>query len=94
MIVLIAILSGIYDFTLLVALFGLLMELHNQTTARTNWTAFVFGSITGLIPWVIIALFFFNASGKIEDRDRILADPILNWATVASWEELQPKLKK
>jgi len=31
-------------------LFGLIMELHNQTTARTNWTSFIFGSMVGLVP--------------------------------------------
>ena len=29
-------------------LFGLMMELHNQTTEKTNWTAFGFGCIAGV----------------------------------------------
>ncbi len=70
MIVMIGALSGIYDFSLLLALFGLnammnlfglLMELHNQTTPRTNWTSFIYGCIAGIIPWIVIALYFYNA---------------------------------
>lgn len=72
MIVVIAMLSGIYDFSLLLALFGLnammnllglMMELHNQTTSKTNWTSFILGCISGALPWVIIALSFYNAVG-------------------------------
>jgi hypothetical protein len=43
-------------------LFGLMMELHNQTTARTNWTAFAFGCIAGFVPWVVIAMYFLSAA--------------------------------
>jgi hypothetical protein len=70
MVVLIGMLSGIYDlptmillFTLTATmnLFGLMMELHNQTTAKTNWTAFIFGCIAGIVPWIVIAWYFFAA---------------------------------
>ncbi|MGB9667180.1 MAG: heliorhodopsin HeR [Candidatus Cryosericum sp.] len=73
MIVIIAELSGMYDLpsTIMIFflnaamnLFGLMMELHNQTTAHTNWTAFIFGSIIGFIPWVVISLYFFNAAAS------------------------------
>jgi hypothetical protein len=73
MIVIIAELSGMYDlpsaimiFFLNAAmnLFGLMMELHNQTTTRTNWTAFVFGSVIGLVPWVVICMYFFSAAAS------------------------------
>jgi hypothetical protein len=72
MIVLIAMLSGMYDLSSLILifalnammiLFGWMMELHNQTTEKTNWTAFAFGCLAGIVPWVAIALFFFNAQG-------------------------------
>jgi len=52
MIVAIATLFGIYDIAALVALFALnaamilfgwMMELHNQTTQKTDWTALIFG---------------------------------------------------
>ncbi len=73
MIVIIAELSGMYDlpsaimiFALNAAmnLFGLVMELHNQTTARTNWVSFVFGSVIGLVPWVVICMYFFSAAAS------------------------------
>ena len=63
MIVAIAMLSGVYDIAALIPLFainatmnlfGLMMELHNQKTEKTNWTAFIFGSFAGLIPWIVI----------------------------------------
>jgi len=70
MIVIIGMLVGVYDVLTLVLLFGLnammilfgwMMELHNQTTEKTNWTSFLFGSIAGFIPWVVVALYLFNA---------------------------------
>jgi hypothetical protein len=71
MIVVIAMLSGIYDLSTLVLLFflnammilfGWMMELHNQSTERTDWTAFIFGCIAGAIPWVVIFLYFVSAA--------------------------------
>jgi hypothetical protein len=73
MIVIIAELSGMYDLSSAIMifflnaamnLFGLMMELHNQATARTNWTSFIFGSIAGLVPWVVICLYFFSAAAS------------------------------
>ena len=66
MMVVIAMLVGIYDIVSLVLifalnatmiLFGWLMELHNQTTARTNWTAYWFGCFAGAVPWVAVAIY-------------------------------------
>ena len=71
MIVLIALLFGVYDIGLLIAifalnatmnLFGLLMEKINQYTQKTSWSAFVFGSVAGLATWVIIFMFAFGNS--------------------------------
>ncbi len=70
MVVIIAMLSGMFDLPSLILmfvltatmnLFGLMMELHNQTTEKTNWTAYVFGCVAGIVPWVIIAWYFFGA---------------------------------
>lgn len=70
MIVVIAALCGIYELSSLILifalnatmnLFGLMMELHNQTTQRTSWTAFVFGSFAGLICWIVLGIYFFGA---------------------------------
>jgi uncharacterized protein (DUF1810 family) len=75
MIVIIAMLSGMYDITGLVLLFflngmmilfGMLMEVHNQTTDKTNWMSFYFGSLAGLVPWVVIAVYFFSAAAEGE----------------------------
>lgn len=72
MIWIIAMLSGIYDLALLLSLFalnavmnlmGLMMEVHNQSTPKTNWLAFIIGSVAGFIPWLIIGWFFFHAIG-------------------------------
>ncbi|MBK8128765.1 MAG: heliorhodopsin HeR [bacterium] len=70
MIVLIGMLIGLWDlgaiiliFTLnaTMNLFGIMMELHNQHTAKTDWTAFIYGCIAGFVPWVVIALYFVGA---------------------------------
>jgi len=70
MIVLIGMLIGIWDlgaiiliFTLnaTMNLFGIMMELHNQHTQKTNWTAFIYGCIAGIVPWVVITLYFLGA---------------------------------
>ncbi|HOX40843.1 MAG TPA: heliorhodopsin HeR [bacterium] len=66
MIVVISMLVGIYDAAALIPiilvnasmiLFGWMMELHNQTTKKTDWTAFIFGCIAGIGPWIAIALY-------------------------------------
>ena len=71
MIVVIASLCGITDLVSLLGLFvltagmnlfGLIMELHNQSTAKTNWTAFIFGSIVGVVPWAAILLYFVKSN--------------------------------
>jgi len=70
MIVILSMLTGIFDIAALLAiaaanasmnLFGLVMELHNQRTEKTDWTSFIFGSFAGAIPWVIIIIYFFGA---------------------------------
>lgn len=64
MIVGIALLVGIYDAMSLVMLFslvgimnllGLVMEVHNQTTKKTNWVSYWIGCIAGIIPWLVVA---------------------------------------
>jgi len=72
MIVAIAMLFGMYDAALLLALFALnatmilfgwMMELHNQSTKRTDWTSFIFGCFAGAVPWVAIGIYFFGSLG-------------------------------
>ena len=71
MITLIALLFGIYDIGLLIAifflnasmnLFGYLMEQINQNLKKTNWYAFIFGSVAGIGPWIIILMYAFGNS--------------------------------
>lgn len=57
-------LLGIFFLNMMMILFGLVMELHNQTTQKTNWTSFWFGVIAGAIPWVAVAIHLFNAGGE------------------------------
>ena len=76
MIIVIAMLVGVYDLSsllliffmnMMMILFGLVMELHNQTTKKTDWTSYIFGCIAGAIPWVVIALYLFG-SGDGENK--------------------------
>ncbi|PKN02863.1 hypothetical protein CVU76_02455 [Candidatus Dojkabacteria bacterium HGW-Dojkabacteria-1] len=76
MIVVIAMLVGVYDLSsllliffmnMMMILFGLMMELHNQATKRTDWTSYIFGCIAGILPWVVIALYLFE-SGDGENK--------------------------
>lgn len=69
MICLIAILFGVYDIGALILLFtlnasmnlfGLLMEKINSYTEKVDWSPFIYGSIAGVIPWIVIALFAFG----------------------------------
>jgi len=71
MITLIALLFGVYDIGLLIAIFilnatmnffGLMMEQINQFTKKTNWYAFIFGAIAGIGPWIIITMYAFGNS--------------------------------
>ncbi|MBN1314851.1 MAG: heliorhodopsin HeR [Anaerolineales bacterium] len=70
MIVLIGMLTGLWDLGALILIFGLngmmnlfgiMMELHNQRTERTDWTSFIFGSIAGIIPWIVIFIYFIGS---------------------------------
>ncbi|HIH01703.1 TPA: hypothetical protein HA259_06485 [Thermoplasmata archaeon] len=70
MIVVIAMLVGIFELSSLILifalnatmnLFGLMMELHNQTTEKTNWTAYILGCFAGFVPWLVLGIYFFGA---------------------------------
>lgn len=70
MIVLIGLLVGVWDLGALIAIFslnalmnllGMLMELHNQTTKKTDWTAFIQGTFAGIVPWIVIAWYFIGS---------------------------------
>ena len=70
MIVVIAMLVGIYDgvalmlmffLNAMMILFGWMMELHNQNTKKTDWTAYWFGLLAGVIPWIAIGIYLFGS---------------------------------
>lgn len=71
MMVAIAMLVGIYDISSLIMIFslvaimnllGLVMEVHNQTTEKTNWLSYNLGVLAGIVPWVAVGIFFWAAA--------------------------------
>jgi hypothetical protein len=74
MISLIALFLGIWDLWSLVMifvlnammiLFGYLMEVINQKTEKTSWSAFIFGTISGFTPWVVLYAYFIAAINSV-----------------------------
>jgi len=70
MIVLIGMLTGLWDLGAIVLiftlnatmnLFGIMMEVHNQYTKRVDWSAFIYGCVAGIVPWIVITLYFVGA---------------------------------
>jgi len=75
MIVLIAILSGVFDLSTLILMFGvtaimnltgLIMEIHNQSTKKVNWISYWVGILAGLLPWVVIYIYFWASATSPE----------------------------
>jgi len=75
MIFLIAMLFGVYDIGALILiifinasmnLFGLVMEEINQFKLKTDWKPFIFGSIAGIAPWIVIVLYAFGNADPSE----------------------------
>ncbi len=67
----IAFLSGVSDLstllmifgaTLVMNLLGLVMEVHNQTTEKTNWLSYIVGTISGILPWIVVGLYLWGAN--------------------------------
>ncbi|MDH4139379.1 MAG: heliorhodopsin HeR [Coriobacteriia bacterium] len=74
MVVLIALLPGIFDIAALIAiffvnmsmiLFGLLME-HYEEPGRPNWMPYLFGCLTGIVPWVAIGIYVWSPGSAAE----------------------------
>jgi len=70
MVALIGMLVGVWDLGALILmfginatmnLFGIMMELHNQYTKRTNWTSFIYGVFAGIVPWIVIFMYFYGS---------------------------------
>lgn len=77
MIVLIGMLVGVWDLGALIAMFGInacmnffgiMMELHNQYTKKTNWSAFIYGCFAGIVPWVVIVWYFVGSLASAEAK--------------------------
>jgi hypothetical protein len=78
MIVLIGLVTGIQDVGAVIAifainaamiLFGLIMERVNHLRDRgdrVDWLPFIFGSLAGAVPWIIIAIQVIGAEGQAE----------------------------
>lgn len=71
MIVIIGMLSGVYDIVALIGLFsltalmnllGLIMEQQKWGSDKLNWTPYYIGCIAGIIPWVSISIYFFGSA--------------------------------
>lgn len=69
MLVIIGLLGGIIQLSAVVFLFalnalmnllGLAMERHNLSTEKTDWTSYILGCFAGIVPWIMIALYFYN----------------------------------
>lgn len=63
----IALLSGVYDLGSLIMIFGLTatmnlmglaMEVYNQGREKVNWLAYNVGAFAGILPWVVIGIYF------------------------------------
>jgi hypothetical protein len=77
MIVLIGMLVGVSDLGALILmfgvnammnLFGIVMELHNQNTKKTDWTAYIYGCLAGIFPWIVIFVYFYGSLGSSDAK--------------------------
>lgn len=73
MMVAISLLVGMYDLFSLIAVFaltavmnllGLVMEVHNQTTKKTNWLSYNIGCLAGIVPWLGVASYLLLGAVK------------------------------
>lgn len=71
MMVAIAMLSGVYDLsslfmifmlTAVMSLLGLMMEVHNLSTKKTNWMSFVIGVKAGIVPWIVFVIYIWGSN--------------------------------
>jgi len=51
----------IFALNAMMIMFGYYMEVVNQKTEKTSWSAFIVGCISGGIPWVVIFAYFIAA---------------------------------
>ena len=74
MVVLIGMLPGVFDIAAIIAifganasmlLFGLLME-HYEEPGSPNWMSFIFGCLTGIVPWLAIGVYLWSPGSAAE----------------------------
>lgn len=82
MVVLIAMLTGLRDVGVLIALFGanaamilfgLVMERVNRPGEPVDWRPFAYGSLVGLVPWLAIAVQLGHSAAQAEVPGFVLA---------------------
>jgi hypothetical protein len=52
----------IFSLDAVMNLMGLAMEVHNSKVTKVNWLTFVIGSIAGIVPWIVFAIYVYAAS--------------------------------
>lgn len=76
MMVLIAMLCGIYDLSSLIMIFGLtaimnlcglIMEVSNEGRSKVDWTSYWIGCVAGALPWVAVIIYFWGASTETQN---------------------------
>lgn len=74
MVVLIGMLPGVFDVAAIIAvfgvnasmlLFGLLME-HYEEPGSPNWMPFIFGCVTGIVPWLALGVYLWSPGSAAE----------------------------
>lgn len=74
MVILIGMLPGIFDVAAIIAifganasmlLFGLLMEKYEQP-GKPDWTSFIFGCLTGIVPWIALGIYIWSPGSAAE----------------------------
>jgi hypothetical protein len=66
----IAMISGIFDLSSLVMIFGLdlvmnlmglVMEDHNKDSTKPNWLSYIVGCVAGIVPWIVFVIYVLGA---------------------------------
>lgn len=47
------------------------VQTETLSTYKTDWTAFIYGCIAGIIPWIVMGYYFFTAIGATNEQVKI-----------------------
>jgi len=50
---------------------GVKLEATEHSTYKTDWTAFIYGCIAGIIPWIVMGYYFFTAIGSVSGEVKV-----------------------